>query len=74
MSKLSNVNECLQSELKLHGRPNSHSVETFGSDTTCNVPDPWDKDKRSKINTKLILSTTDIDKLLSRWLTIHPNN
>ena len=73
-SKLSNVNACLQGDLKLHKRPNNHNVETLSSDTTCDVREPWDKAKGAKIKTNLSLSTTDIDKLLLRWLTFHPNN
>ena len=72
-SKLSNANACLQSDLKLRRRTNSHSVETLSADTTCNVPEPWDKPKCAKIKTKLSLRTIDIDKLLFIWLTIHPN-
>ena len=73
-SKLSNANACLQGDLKLRRSPNSHSVETLSSDTTCDVPEPWDKVKGAKIKTKLSLRTMDIDKLLLIWLTIHQIN
>ena len=61
-SKLSNANACLQGDLKLRRRPNSHNVETLSSDTTCDVPEPLDKTKGSNIKTKLSLKTMDIDK------------
>ena len=81
-SKLSNTSAFLQGYLKLHKRPNSHSVETLSSDTTCDVPKPWDKAKGAKtktrkgakINTNLSLKRMDIDKLLLIWLTIHQIN
>ena len=73
-SKLSDANACLQGDLKLWRRPNNHSVETLSPDTTCDVLEPWDKDKGAKIKTNLSLSTTDIDKLILSLLTIHPSN
>ena len=51
-SKLSNANACLQGDLKLCKRLNNHSVETLSYDTTCDVPEPWEKDKGAKIKTK----------------------
>ena len=48
-SKLSNASACLQGDLKLRRRPNSHSVETLSSNTTCDVPEPWDKAKGAKL-------------------------
>ena len=59
-SKLSNANACLQSDLKLHRRPNIRNIETFSYDTTCNAHDPWDKAKGAKINTNLSLIKMDI--------------
>ena len=72
-SKLSNANACLQSDLKLHRRPNIRNVETLSSDTTCDVPEPWDKAKGAKIKTNLSLRTIDIDNFLLILLTIVPN-
>ena len=73
-SKLSNANACLQSDLKLRRRPNNRSVENLSSDTTYDVPKPWDNPKGAKIKTNISLRTTDIDKLLLSWIIIHPNN
>ena len=50
-SKIYNESACLQGDLKLQRRPNSHghSVETLSSYTTCDVPEPWDKPKGAKL-------------------------
>ena len=50
-SKLSNPSACLQGDLKLRKKPNNHIVETLSFDTTCDVPNPWDKAKSAKIET-----------------------
>ena len=57
VSNLSNANACLQVDFKLHRRPKSQSVETLSSDTTCDVPEPWDKPKGAKTKTNLSLIT-----------------
>ena len=73
-SKLSNANACLQGDFKLCKRPKNHNVEALSFDTTCDVPQPWDKAKGDKTKTNLSFKTMDIDKLLFISLTIHQIN
>ena len=58
-SKISIASACLQGDFKLRRSPNNHNVETLTSNTTCDVPKPWDKAKGAKIKNNLSLSTTD---------------
>ena len=73
-SKISNANACLQSDLKLCRGPNNRIVETLSFDTTCDVPEPWDKAKGDKIKTNSSFKTMDIDKLLLISLNVHQIN